>query len=69
MLPGSVTFLYGDRRYTFAQDLEKVLKGRLGCDCTRSALIRKFCDASFPALKCGQKIQIVSLVELEAAPR
>jgi hypothetical protein len=61
MLPSSVTFEYGERSYTFAQDPDKVMKGKLSCDCTKSLLIRQYCDASFPALKCGQKIRIVSL--------
>ena len=74
MLPSSVTLLYGDRRYTFAENPDKVMKGKLACDCSKSTLIREYCDANFPDLKCGQKIQIESLVELnpveiEGAPR
>jgi len=65
MFPSSVTFLYSGRRFTFAQDLEAVMKGNLACDCTKSSLIRRYCDPSFPALKCGHQIEILSLVVLE----
>jgi hypothetical protein len=63
----SVTFAYNGRFYTFAQDREEALKGRLSCDCRKSWLIREYCDATFPALDCGQHILIVSVSELEVA--
>jgi hypothetical protein len=63
MLPSSVTLSYSGRCYTFAEDLDQVIKGRLACDCTKSILIREYCDHDFPALKCGQKIAVVSLVD------
>jgi hypothetical protein len=67
MLRTSVTLAYSGRSYTFAEDVEKVIKGKLSCDCTKSLLIRDYCDPGFPALKCGQRIRIVSLVE-QAVP-
>jgi hypothetical protein len=68
MLRSSVTFAYGGRCYTFAQDLEKVIKGKLACDCTKSQLIRDYCDPTFPALRCGENIEIVSLVDVVIEP-
>jgi len=68
MTRSSVTFSYGGRSFTFAEDAEKVMKGKLACDCTRSLLIREYCDRNFPALKCGHKIALVSLDELSAEP-
>ena len=68
MLRTSVTLVYSGRSYTFAQDVEKVIKGKLGCDCTKSLLIRDYCDPDFPALECGQQIELVSLVELASEP-
>ena len=65
MLPSSVTLSYSGRSFTFAKDADKVLKGKLACDCTKSLLIRKYCDHDFPALKCGQQIAVVSLVEMQ----
>jgi len=62
----SVTLSYDDRRYTFAQDREEALKGKLSCDCRKSWLIREYCDATFPALDCGQSILIVSVMNLDA---
>ena len=63
--------MYGGRCYTFAQDLDNVMKGKLACDCTKSMLIRTYCDPTFPVLKCGHRIEIVSLVDLAdpIAPR
>ena len=63
MLPSSVTLSYSGRCFTFAEDADKVLKGKLACDCTKSLLIREYCDRDFPALKCGQRIAVVSLVD------
>jgi hypothetical protein len=68
MTRNSVTFSYGGRSFTFAEDADKVMKGKLACDCTRSALIREYCDSNFPALRCGDKIALVSFVELIAEP-
>ncbi len=68
MLQTSVTLSYSGQCYTFAQDVEKVIKGKLGCDCTKSLLIRDYCDPNFPALECGQQIELVSLVEVENEP-
>jgi hypothetical protein len=61
----SVTLSYGDRSYTFAQDREEALKGKLSCDCRKSWLIREYCDATFPALECGHSILIVSVAQLD----
>jgi hypothetical protein len=68
MVRTSVTLSYSGRSYTFAQDVEKVIKGKLGCDCTKSLLIRDYCNPDFPALECGQQIEVVALVEVEAEP-
>jgi hypothetical protein len=65
MLPSSVTLSYSGRSFTFAKDADKVLKGKLACDCTKSLLIREYCDHDFPALKCGHEIAVVSLVEMQ----
>lgn len=65
MAYSSVTLSYQERCFTFAEDMEKVLKGRLSCDCQKSALIREYCDPDFPKLQCGAKITIVSLLDLE----
>jgi hypothetical protein len=66
MLPSSVTLSYSGQNFTFAEDADSVLKGKLACDCTKSQLIREYCDRDFPALKCGQQIAVVSLQELPA---
>ncbi len=63
MLRSSVTFSHGGRSFTFAGDVDRVLKGKLSCDCTKSMLIREYCDPRFPALRCGHTIQIVSMVD------
>jgi hypothetical protein len=68
MLPSSVTLSYSGRNFTFAEDADKVMKGKLGCDCTKSMLIREYCDRDFPALKCGQQIAVVALVLSEPRP-
>ena len=68
MLPSSVTLSYSGRNFTFAEDADSVLKGKLACDCTKSQLIREYCDRDFPALKCGQQIAVVSLQELRSTP-
>jgi hypothetical protein len=60
MLPSSVTLSYSGRNFTIAEDADKVLKGKLACDCTKSLLIREYCDHAFPALKCGHQIVLVS---------
>ena len=59
----SLTFSYFGKSYTFSGELDRVLKGRLSCDCMKSGLIREYCDPTFPALKCGNKIVLVSLDE------
>jgi len=61
MLASTVTLAYDGRNYTFAADADSVIKGKLSCDCTKSLLIRDYCDHDFPALKCGNRIEIVSL--------
>jgi ribosomal protein L13 len=61
MFSSSVTLSYSGRNFTFAEDAERVLKGKLACDCTKSLLIREYCDHDFPALKCGHQIAVVSL--------
>ena len=58
-----MTLCYGENLYTFTEDEQTVLKGRLGCDCGKSQLIRETCDAEFPLLKCGAEITVVSVVE------
>jgi hypothetical protein len=68
MLRSSVTLSYSGRSYTFAQDVEKVIKGKLSCDCTKAMLIREYCDPGFPALKCGDQIRIVSIVDTDVEP-
>jgi hypothetical protein len=69
MTSTSLTFSYSGRNYMFSGDLDSVLKGRLSCDCMKSMLIREYCDPGFPALKCGNKIVLVSLVQLPPARR
>ena len=61
MLASTVTLAYDGRNYTFAADADSVIKGKLSCDCTKSLLIRDYCDGEFPELKCGNQIEIVSL--------
>lgn len=68
MIRSSVTLAYGGRTYTFAEDIDSAIKGKLSCDCTKSLLIRDYCDHDFPVLKCGHRIEIVSLVDLETEP-
>lgn len=63
MALASVTLSYGENLYTFTEDDQTVLKGRLGCDCEKSRLIRETCDQQFPLLKCGSEITVVSVVE------
>ena len=63
----SITLSYEGRCFTFANDLEKVLKGRLSYDCQKSLLIREYCDPDFHLVRCGAKIAIVSLFELSRA--
>lgn len=66
MALASVTLSYGENLYTFTEDDQTVLKGRLGCDCGKSELIRETCDSEFPLLKCGVEITVVSVVEAAA---
>ena len=68
MLPSSLTLSYSGRCFTFAGDADKVMKGKLACDCTKSLLIREYCDRDFPPLKCGHQIAVVSLVVTEPRP-
>jgi len=63
MALASVTLAYAGTNYTFAEDDQTVLKGRLDCDCEKSQLIREICDADFPVLKCGAQIIVVSVLE------
>ncbi|HLK17695.1 MAG TPA: hypothetical protein VKT81_02030 [Bryobacteraceae bacterium] len=66
MLPSNVTLSYDGRRFSFTSDADKVLKGKLACDCTKSQLIREYCDGTFPALRCGHKIGVVFVLASEA---
>ena len=61
MALASVTLAYAGTSYTFDEDDQTVLKGRLSCDCEKSRLIREVCDAEFPVLKCGAEIVVVSV--------
>ncbi|MBZ5608260.1 MAG: hypothetical protein LAP38_08385 [Acidobacteriia bacterium] len=65
MALASVTLEYGGKVYTFAEDDQAVLKGRLSCDCRKSDLIRAACDPQFPILGCGARITVVSVVDAE----
>jgi hypothetical protein len=65
MVPSTVTLAYDGRNYTFAAEADSVIKGKLCCDCTKSLLIRDFCDHHFPPLKCGHKIEVVSMINLD----
>jgi len=64
MFPSSVTLSYSGRCFFF-EDAEKVLKGKLACDCTKSLLIREYCDRAFPTLRCGHQIAVVSVHQLK----
>src|ERR1700693_4507542 len=47
------------------------MKGKLACDCTKSLLIREYCDRDFPPLKCGHQIAVINKVrggEILVAP-
>ena len=61
MAMASVTLAYQGTSYTFNEDDQTVLKGRLACDCEKSRLIRDACDSEFPLLKCGAEIIVVSV--------
>ncbi len=63
MALASVTLAYEGTNYTFDEDDQTVLKGRLACDCEKSRLIHDICDAGFPVLKCGAQIVVVSVDE------
>ena len=65
MLRTRVVLSYGGKSYMLAQATEEHLRGKLACDCTKSELIRAFCDPDFPGLTCGHQIAIVSLAQLE----
>ena len=69
MALATVTLTYCGASYTFAEDDQTVLKGRLSCDCEKSRLIRETCDSGFPLLKCGAQIVVVSVVEVGAFPQ
>ena len=43
--------------YKFTEE-EQLIRGRLSCDCTRSALIREYCNEDFPPRPCGNHIAI-----------
>jgi len=64
MVRTTLTFSFCGKAYSFAVEPDGVLKGRLSCDCGRSALIQEYCDTAFPILKCGNKIVLISLAEL-----
>ncbi len=59
-----VTLTYDTELYTFVEDDDTVLKGRLSCDCVKSQLIRTYCDPEFPLLRCGARIGVVSLTDI-----
>ena len=63
MALASVTLAYAGTSYTFEGDEQTALKGRLACDCEKSRLIREACDATFPILKCGAEIKVVSVAD------
>jgi hypothetical protein len=63
MALASVTLSYLGMSYTFAEDDQTVLRGRLACDCEKSRLIREECDSDFPVLKCGARIAVVSVTD------
>ena len=63
-----VTLCYSGSYYSFNEDPDRFLKGKLACDCTKAALIRIYCDPEFPLLACGDKIAIVSMVDLAEEP-
>jgi len=63
MALASVTLAYQGTSYTFDEDDQTVLRGRLACDCEKSRLIRDACDSEFPLLKCGSEIAVVSVNE------
>ncbi len=65
MALASVTLAYAGTSYSFNEDDQTVLKGRLACDCEKSRLIREACDAGFPLLKCGAEIVVVSMEDAE----
>jgi hypothetical protein len=43
--------------YKFTEE-ERLLRGRLCCDCKRSDLIREYCNEKFPSTPCGNLIGI-----------
>ena len=74
-----ITLEYEGRQYTFV-DQQYVFyngygypdnvdymwrDGNYGCDCNRSLFIARFCDSSFPKFTCGEKIELIELVETE----
>jgi len=65
MALASVTLAYHGTSYTFDEDDQTVLRGRLACDCEKSQLIRDACDSEFPLLKCGAEIVVVSVSAAE----
>ena len=69
MALASVTLTYRGVSYTFAEDDQTVLKGRLSCDCEKSKLIRDSCDPQFPILKCGTEIEVVSVLDVGKPPK
>ena len=57
-MPQALVMLSTDgTTYQFSED-EKLIRGRLGCDCTRSTLIREYCNEDFPSCPCGNAIAI-----------
>jgi hypothetical protein len=52
-----VTLSTDGASYVFTED-EKLIRGRLCCDCTRSGLIREYCNEDFPSTACGNLISI-----------
>ena len=69
MALATVTLSYCGTSYTFAEDDQTFLKGRLSCDCEKSRLIREACDSEFPLLKCGAEIVVVSVDEVGTVPQ
>ncbi len=72
----TITFAYQDKEYTYKHEFadpndpdwttEQLAEymyvgGNYSCDCSRSDLIREYCDETFPEMECGEKIELVSL--------
>ena len=63
----SVTLSYRGVAYTIEEEQSRV-KGRLGCDCEKSHLIRETMDPEFALLTCGVEIAVVSVADAAGPP-